>query len=98
MLARKYLKITALVFPLPKKSFDFFGPPIKTGSSESAFHIKNGMHPNGYIPFLVRETGLEPVRVAPHAPQTCASADSATLASTIRIISKRAEFVNTFLK
>ena len=32
---------------------------------------------------LVRETGLEPVRVAPHAPQTCASADSATLASTI---------------
>lgn len=30
--------------------------------------------------FLVRETGLEPVRVAPHAPQTCASADSATLA------------------
>ena len=29
---------------------------------------------------LVRETGLEPVRVAPHAPQTCASADSATLA------------------
>ncbi len=29
---------------------------------------------------LVRETGLEPVRAAPHAPQTCASADSATLA------------------
>ena len=29
---------------------------------------------------LVRETGLEPVRVTPHAPQTCASADSATLA------------------
>ena len=30
--------------------------------------------------FLVRETGLEPVRVTPHAPQTCASAYSATLA------------------
>ena len=29
---------------------------------------------------LVRETGLEPVRVTPHAPQTCASAYSATLA------------------
>ena len=29
---------------------------------------------------MVRETGLEPVRAAPHAPQTCASADSATLA------------------
>ena len=35
--------------------------------------------------FLVRETGLEPVRVAPHAPQTCASADSATLAFPIRL-------------
>ena len=30
---------------------------------------------------LVRETGLEPVRCKPHAPQTCASASSATLAS-----------------
>ncbi len=28
--------------------------------------------------FLVRETGLEPVRCEPHAPQTCASASSAT--------------------
>ena len=28
----------------------------------------------------MRETGLEPVRTATHAPQTCASADSATLA------------------
>ena len=31
----------------------------------------------------MRETGLEPVRAAPHAPQTCASADSATLAYLI---------------
>ena len=30
--------------------------------------------------FVVRETGLEPVRCYPHAPQTCASASSATLA------------------
>ena len=29
---------------------------------------------------MVRETGLEPVRCEPHAPQTCASASSATLA------------------
>ena len=29
---------------------------------------------------LVRKTGLEPVRCEPHAPQTCASASSATLA------------------
>ena len=32
----------------------------------------------GYI--LVRSTGLEPVPVAGHAPQTCAYADSATTA------------------
>ncbi len=30
--------------------------------------------------FLVRKTGLEPVRCKPHAPQTCASASSATSA------------------
>ncbi len=29
---------------------------------------------------MVRETGLEPVWCIPHAPQTCASASSATLA------------------
>ena len=48
--------------------------------------------------FLVRETGLEPVRVAPHAPQTCASADSATLASTVRSITEQATNVNTFFE
>ena len=57
---------------------------------------KNKQYPNGYCLFLVRETGLEPVRVAPHAPQTCASADSATLASTLCIIAERYIFVNTF--
>ena len=46
----------------------------------------------------MRETGLEPVRVAPHAPQTCASADSATLASTIEIIANEKLNVNTFFK
>ena len=46
-------------------------------------HNKKEQIPNGICSFLVRETGLEPVRVAPHAPQTCASADSATLASTL---------------
>src|SRR5215208_8017157 len=29
---------------------------------------------------MVPKTGLEPVRVAPHAPQTCASTNSATWA------------------
>ena len=32
---------------------------------------------------LVRETGLEPVRRNTHAPQTCASADSATPANVL---------------
>ena len=50
------------------------------------------------IAFLVRETGLEPVRVAPHAPQTCASADSATLASTVRSITEPEANVNTFFE
>ena len=52
--------------------------------------MKITIYPNGYMVILVRETGLEPVRVAPHAPQTCASADSATLASTVGIISNQA--------
>ena len=41
-------------------------------------------HPIGWSFVLVRETGLEPVRCEPHAPQTCASASSATLAYSIR--------------
>ena len=32
------------------------------------------------VGLFLRETGLEPVRCEPHAPQTCASASSATLA------------------
>ena len=37
-------------------------------------------------PFLlVRETGIEPVRFSPHAPQTCASASSATPADAVAI-------------
>ncbi len=38
---------------------------------------------------LVRETGLEPVRCKPHAPQTCASASSATLAYSFARLSQR---------
>ena len=47
-------------------------------------HIKTKKHPFGWFFVLVRETGLEPVRCEPHAPQTCASASSATLAYSIR--------------
>ena len=42
--------------------------------------IKQNRRPVGHLFCLVRETGLEPVRRNPHAPQTCASASSATLA------------------
>ena len=42
---------------------------------------------------LVRETGLEPVRCKPHAPQTCASASSATLALSV---SRRLHYYTLF--
>ena len=38
---------------------------------------------DGFL-FMVRKTGLEPVRSDPHAPQTCASAGSATSACRYR--------------
>ena len=49
----------------------FVSSPVKKKIANTA---------NAVLAILVRETGLEPVRVTPHAPQTCASADSATLA------------------
>lgn len=47
---------------------------------------------------LVRPTGLEPVPIAGHAPQTCAYANSAMIAyclTAIFIIHVRRRFVNT---
>ena len=41
------------------------------------------IHLDGFL-FMVRKTGLEPVRSDPHAPQTCASAGSATSACRYR--------------
>ena len=41
------------------------------------------IHLDGFL-FMVRKTGLEPVRSNPHAPQTCASAGSATSACRYR--------------
>ena len=41
----------------------------------------------------VRSTGLEPVPIAGHAPQTCAYAYSATTARSIGIIKRRRYFV-----
>ena len=58
--------------------------------------------------FMVRVTGLEPVRRETHAPQTCLSTSSSTLAfsscrvaslsATRIIIHTGAGFVNDFLK
>lgn len=42
---------------------------------------------------LVRPTGLEPVPIAGHAPQTCAYANSATAASARIIIPNSKGFV-----
>ena len=44
---------------------------------------------NGCPFLMVRETGLEPVRCEPHAPQTCASACSATLAFAVALATAR---------
>ena len=46
------------------------------------------------VDFLVRETGLEPVRCEPHAPQTCASASSATPAC--HTLSRATDILYTF--
>ena len=43
--------------------------------------------------FTVRSTGLEPVPIAGHAPQTCAYADSATTANNRSIIRPALYFV-----
>ena len=51
---------------------------------------------------LVRVMGLEPIRLSTHAPQTCLSAYSSTLASQFRdcfnIISEMEEVVKLFFK
>lgn len=49
--------------------------------------------PNKTQKVLVRPTGLEPVPIAGHAPQTCAYANSATAASARIIIPNSKGFV-----
>ena len=67
-------------------------PSRRISPNEVGFHRNRRFHPPARVDlvekptsrnlsvFLVRKTGLEPVRRNPHAPQTCASASSATLA------------------
>ena len=78
----------------------------------SAFRKRNRKRRYGFRPFrtkkqvgdclpafLVRKTGLEPVRCEPHAPQTCASASSATSAFvTILVYHKRMSLSSPFLQ
>ena len=55
--------------------------PARTATgSRSAFGKRNKPMGNPIGLFLVRKTGLEPVQCELHAPQTCASASSATSA------------------
>ena len=49
---------------------------VKTKKSEKSDFFQDDSQSSN----VMRETGLEPVRCEPHAPQTCASASSATLA------------------
>ena len=55
--------------------------------------IKNKNH-RSLGGFLVRETGLEPVRLATHAPQTCLSASSSTLAYPTCAFYSHVEYYN----
>ena len=50
----------------------------ETSSSTSATHNKEADRHESICFLVVRETRLELVRCEPHAPQTCASASSAT--------------------
>ena len=50
-------------------------------SKTACVYKKSSLH--FHVSYLVRETGLEPVRHATHAPQTCLSASSSTRAFLI---------------
>ena len=52
--------------------------PVGCLSANRFFEKKNSRQ---NLLYVVRSTGLEPVPVAGHAPQTCAYADSATTAN-----------------
>ena len=54
--------------------------PNRGGTEFRFFDILQKEKGQQMLSFLVRKTGLEPVRCTPHAPQTCASASSATSA------------------
>ena len=51
--------------------------PVRQNSSESHLtHKKKWLYATVF--FMVSKKGLEPSRISPHAPQTCAYTDSAT--------------------
>ena len=59
---------------------------------------KKDRHPRKRMSILVRVMRLERTRLLPHAPQTCLSTDSSTLAFALfsAIIQRNLRFVNTF--
>ena len=101
---------TSFICALAGNDVDYESNDVELSSQSE--HNSNDVVPYGTneksdaksIGFLVRETGLEPVRCEPHAPQTCASASSATLAylsapfSARYSIAQRAWFVNIIFK
>src|SRR5438105_11098685 len=54
-----------------------FKPP---GMGSGSFACTSTVHSSSDVD-LVPKAGLEPARISPHAPQTCASTNSATWAS-----------------
>ena len=79
----------------------FLTRPFK--SHKLQLKIKYSLPTMEKLYFILRKTGLEPVWDAPHAPQTCASASSATSAlpnpvslSARSIIARRRGFVKRF--
>ena len=65
------------------------------GSSPSFIQIPKKTHRLVCL-FGMRETGLEPVRTATHAPQTCASADSATLANYYAVPDSESYYIKEY--
>ena len=66
----------------------------RTLQKETGHQSRYALYQN-WCPVMVRETGLEPVRCEPHAPQTCASASSATLALR-RAVARLPEYYISF--
>ena len=85
-------------FYTPGKNFGRVASFGESADSEIGAEEK-ALHTSVYKALLVRPTGLEPVLLAEHAPQTCAYANSATAAyrqAASKIIAGGEGFVKRF--